>query len=68
MVTSLFRVESGLVMTSLVLDLCNVGWSIFVKCVIDWGGCISSIEDDIIQLDEMSGWSDRVTERKEAPC
>ena len=45
-----------------------MGWSIFEKCVKDCGTCISSIEDDIIQLDEMSGWSDRVTERKEAPC
>ena len=45
-----------------------MGWSIFEKCVKDWGTCMSSIEDDIIQLDEMSGWSDRVTERKEAPC
>ena len=45
-----------------------MGSSRFDKGVKDWVTCVSSIDDDIIQLDDISGWSDRVTERREAPC
>jgi hypothetical protein len=40
----------------------------FDKGVIDWVTCVSSIDDDIIQSDDMAGWSVRVTERREARC